>query len=306
MSHSTDVSYAVTTDASTPVNTWITNAATLSSSFVSVRRQAGTLINPVDLSTSQKTAPVQVSSHESVSYTLLLRNSGVQRANEATLDDPIPSHTSYVLGSLACSSGDCNYDMAGTAVRWSGSIAPSETVTLTFAVHLSEFLADRTPITNTATLEDGYGSTHELRAVTLARTANLSSSFKQAVPETVAAGETVTYTIYVHNSGVIDTVGEVHDALPDELTYVAGSLSCGTGACQYDAGVITWEGAVRQRSMVPIRFQAMVPANVLPGQQLTNVATVRDRTTGQSRTISATVHVPGQMFYLPFVARNAP
>ena len=53
------VSYAVTVDASTPDNTWITNTATLSSSFVSVQRAAGTLIDPVDLSASTKRRPLR-------------------------------------------------------------------------------------------------------------------------------------------------------------------------------------------------------------------------------------------------------
>jgi uncharacterized repeat protein (TIGR01451 family) len=309
MGHDTDVSYAVTVDASTPGNTWITNTATLSSSFVSVQREAGTLIDPVDLSTSTKSAPVQVTASESISYTLLLHNTGVGPASEATLDDPIPPHTTYAPGSLACSSGACTYSGIDQVVRWSGSIAPSGTVTLTFAVTLTESLADRTPITNTATLEDGYGSTHTLRAVTLARTPDLSGSFKQAVPGTVSDGGTVTYTIYVHNAGVIDTVGEVRDALPPELTYVPDSLSCGAGACSYDEGVITWEGAVRGKSVVPVRFQATVSAATLPGQQVTNRATVRDRTTGQSFSISASARIPGmahRTFYLPIAAKDTP
>ena len=307
MGHSTDVSYAVEIDRSTPTNTWITNTATLSSSLVTVQRRAGTLINPVDLSSSRKTAPAQVTEGERVPYTLLLSNTGLQPANRATLDDPIPPHTAYLPGSLACSSGACTYSAADQAVRWSGGIAPGETVTLSFAVASTGFLADRTPIANVATLENGYGTTHTLRAVTLIRTSDLSGSFKQAVPERVEAGATVTYTIHVHNAGIIDTVGEVHDVLPAGLTYVPDSLSCGAGTCRHDAGVITWEGPVRGRSMVPIQFQATLPAYAWPGQRITNAATVGDRATGQSYWIAATVRLPGlarQTLFLPFVAKD--
>ena len=104
----------------------------------------------------------------------------------------------------------------------------------------------------------------------------------------------------------MDTTAEVHDALPGELTYVPGSLSCGIGACRYDAGAITWEGAVRGKSMAPIRFQATVSADAWPGQQITNAATVHDRTTGQSHAVAATVRLPGaarQTFFLPIVPR---
>jgi uncharacterized repeat protein (TIGR01451 family) len=309
MGNSTDVSYAVDVDASAPSNTWITNTATLASSFITVQRRAGTLINPVDLSTSHKAAPSEVKSGEAVPYTLLLRNTGLYAATGATLSDPIPQHTAYVAGSLACSSGSCNYDTTGEAVRWSGDIAPGGTVMLSFDVALTGLLPDRTPITNTATLEDGYGHTRTLQAVTLARAPDLSGSFKQAAPELVNAGGTVTYTIYVRNSGLVDTTATVQDILPAELTYVSGSLSCGTGTCGYESGVVTWTGAAGSQSMVPIRFQATVPNDVWPGQRIANVATVVDRTTGQSHSVRATVQLPGPsyrtMLYLPFATHDA-
>jgi uncharacterized repeat protein (TIGR01451 family) len=308
MGHSTDISYAVTVDESAPNNTWITNTATLASSFITVQRRAGTWINPVDLSASHKAAPPEVASGEALPYALYLQNTGLHAATGATISDPIPPHTAYMPGSLACSSGSCTYDTAGQAVRWSGDIAPNGTVTLSFAVTLTNLLPDRTPITNTATLEDGYGHTRTLQAVTIARTPDLSGSFKQASPETVDAGEAVTYTIYVRNSGVVDTTAEMYDALPAGLTYVPDSLSCGTGTCRYASGAVTWTGAVGGTSMVPIQFRAKVPTDGWPGQRIVNAATVVDRTTGQSHSTSATVRLPGasrQMLYLPFVTQDA-
>jgi hypothetical protein len=102
-------------------------------------------------------------------------------------------------------------------------------------------------------------------------------------------------------------VGEVRDVLPAGLTYVPGSLACGIGVCRYEAGVITWEGPVRSRSAVPIRFQATLPAQAWPGQQIINAATVRDRTTGQSYWIAATVRLPGlarRTLLLPLLAKD--
>ncbi len=309
MGHSADLSYAVAVDESAPTNTWITNTATLASSYVTVERQASTLVNPVDLSTSSKTAPSQVETGQALPYALHLRNTGARSATGATLGDPIPPHTAYVSGSLACSSGSCDYDTTGQAVRWSGDIAPSGTVTLSFALSLTELLPDGTPITNTATLEDGHGGTHTLQAVTMARAPGLSGSFKRAAPETVGAGEIVTYTIYVRNLSVVETTAEMRDVLPAGLSYVPGSLSCGTGTCRYESGVVTWTGTAQGESMVPIQFQATVSANARPGQQITNAATVRDRRTGLSYATTATVRLPGvarQTLYLPFVTKNAP
>jgi uncharacterized repeat protein (TIGR01451 family) len=305
MGHSADLSYAVTVDTSTPTNTWVTNTATLASSYVTIERYASTLINPADLSTSYKEAPAETAAGREMSYALTLRNAGTRPAGEAKLSDPIPPHTTYVPGSLACSSGVCDYDEPEKAVRWSGGIAPSGTVTLSFAVTVTDFLADRTPITNVATLEDGYGHAHKLQAITLARTSDLSGSLKQVAPGTAGPGEVVTYTIYVRNAGVVDTATELHDALPAELTYVPGSLSCGTGACHYDAGVVTWQGIAHGESVVPIRYRATVSTAARSGQRIVNRATVIDRMTGQSIAIEAAVQLPGPNWrdiYLPFVA----
>jgi uncharacterized repeat protein (TIGR01451 family) len=210
-------------------------------------------------------------------------------------------------GSLACSSGTCSYDTAGQAVRWSGGIAPGGTVTVSFATALTGQLPDRTPITNTATLENGYGSTYELQAVTLARTSDLSGSHKQAQPEVVEAGQVVTYTIHVYNAGMVETTAELYDPLQGALTYVPGSLACGTGNCRYDGGTVIWTGTVRGQSMVPIRFQARVPAAARPGEQIVNRAKVTDQATGQSFWIAAAVRLPGpqwQKIYLPFATKN--
>ena len=93
MGHSTDVSYAVAVDESTPTNTWITNTATLSSSFITVQRQAGTLINPVDLSTSHKTAPAQVASRESTTlYAALAEHRHTAGQQGDARRSPPPTH----------------------------------------------------------------------------------------------------------------------------------------------------------------------------------------------------------------------
>jgi hypothetical protein len=116
-------------------------------------------------------------------------------------------------------------------------------------------------------------------------------------------------TLHVHNAGVIDTEAEVHDALPTDLTYVPDSLSCGAGVCQYSAGVITWEGTVRGKSVVPIQFQATMPDKGWPGQRFTNRAIVHNRTTGRSHETTATVRLPGdvrQTVFLPLVSRERP
>ncbi len=162
-----------------------------------------------------------------------------------------------------------------------------------FAVTLTTPLPDRTPVTNMASLNDGYGNLYDLEAVFLARNSDLSASFKQVHPTQGRPGDTVTYTVYVHNAGAVATTGEVGDELPPELTYETGSLLCGTGSCGEASGVITWTGMVAPRSMVPVRFRATVPAGAAQGDLIVNTATVTDTVWNTGYQVLAPVTVVG-------------
>jgi uncharacterized repeat protein (TIGR01451 family) len=212
------------------------------------------------------------------------------RTTPSTTSTTCPPNTAYVPDSLFCavpgtlvySSGSRGY-ISGV-ITWTGDLAPGDLVSLTFAITLTAPLPDRTPVTNTARLEDGHGHLHDLEAVFLARSFDLSDSSKQVTPEEVGIGGTITYVVNVYNSGAISTTGEMQDALPPELTYVPGSLACGppgtviydSDACGCASGVITWTGALAPRETVLVRFQARVAAGDSPHEPITNTAVITD------------------------------
>jgi len=305
---SADVVFAVTTNTSLPVNARVTNTATITGPFNTVQRSTDTLINPVDLSNSRKEATSHTTTGERVSYHLSLENTGLLPANSARLADPIPSHTAYVPGSLRCSSGICNYTPETTMVNWGGAIESNSLVSLTFDVILVASLPDMTPVTNTATLQDGYGGTYNLQTVSWVRAPSLADSFKEVDPGTAHYGDALTFTVYVRNSGVADALAEMQDVLPVELTYVPASLTCGTGSCDYTGGVITWEGTAPAQSMVPIQFQATAPGDGYYARQIVNTARITNRTTSAIHTVSATVLLRSPLewqVYLPIITRDA-
>jgi len=193
-------------------------------------------------------------------------------------------------------------------VTWTGDIVPGGQVILTFAVTLTTLHPDRTPVTNVASLNNGYRTLYSLEAVFLARSSDLATSFKQVDPVQVEPGGTVTYTVYVHNSGGGNVVSQMRDVLPPGLTYKSGSLVCGTGSCAYASGVVTWTGTIASRSMVPVRFQATVPAGIAHGTLITNTAVVTDvaRGAGYPIPVMITVIKPSGLYeiYLPLVMRN--
>jgi uncharacterized repeat protein (TIGR01451 family) len=193
----------------------------------------------------------------------------------------------------------------GLAVLFSrpGTV-PVYSAGISFAVMLATALPEGTPVTNTATLDNGYGDVYDLEAVFLARGSDLSGSFKQVAPGEVEAGDTVTYTVFVRNVGGGAAMGEMRDKLPPELSYETGSLVCGTGSCSHTSGVITWAGTLGPRSMVPVRFRATVQAGAGGGGVITNTAVVTDVGCGIGYPVAAGVRSIRHDIYLPLVMRN--
>ena len=180
----------------------------------------------------------------------------------------------------------------------------SDSATVSFDVTLTAVLLHGTPVINVATADNGYGNLYDLEAVFLARSSDLSASFKQADPGEVAPGDTVTYTVYVHNAGGGPTTGEMRDELPPQLAYEPGSLVCGTGACSHASGVISWAGPLGPRSMVPVRFRATVLAGGGGSGVITNTAIVTDANWGTSYLASVGVRSGLYGVHLPVVMRN--
>jgi uncharacterized repeat protein (TIGR01451 family) len=300
-----ELTFSARTDESLANNTWLTNTASLSSSLSSVQRTAGTLINPIDLTTSTKTTDkLFAEPGQQVTYELLLNNTGQVPAEGVTLVDPIPAYTAYEPNSLSCTSGVCSYAEQENEIHWLGDIADGGQVALRFAVRVASVEHDDMPIVNVATLREAAGQEHELRAVLAARTSDLSRSSKEADSERVDYEEVLTYTIRVQNAGQVDTTAIMRDHLPAELTYVPDSLSCTSGSCAYTDGTIAWQGALAGQTSVPIQFQVRAPDPTYPEAWLVNTAVLTDTDRDRVYTLRSQVRLgdaPDWTLYLPLV-----
>lgn len=102
---------------------------------------------------------------------------------------------------------------------------------------------------------------------------------KMAEPEAVAPGDVITYTVVVMNDelGGADpgTSVVLTDSIPAHTTYISGTASSGA---QYDAAAdrITWAGAVPQGLSIAVSFQVRVDDYTPAGEDIENVALVRD------------------------------
>jgi len=109
---------------------------------------------PVDLRNSQKTVDASTGLEgETLTYEIVLENSGDADTGLLTLSDPVPTNTTYVAASLIWSSGSANYVSATETISWTGMITGNTSVTLSYQVRVNFNIHDLpSDVINTATV----------------------------------------------------------------------------------------------------------------------------------------------------------
>ncbi|MEU8007886.1 hypothetical protein AB0B66_42580 [Catellatospora sp. NPDC049111] len=134
----------------------------------------------------------------------------------------------------------------------------------------------------TTIISKGAGTT---RAVARAQLADLAIT-KVGTPETVLAGEEITYTITVTNSGAPALRVGVTDVLPAGVEFLASSIPC-----QNNAGTLTCGlGPMATGQTIQLVIQVRVPAS-FTGLTLTNTATVTSPQDETDSTATVTTRV---------------
>jgi len=105
------------------------------------------------LSTSTKSATPETVVGESIAYTIHVINNGAGPANNATLTDPLPPGTTYVIGSVSCTSGTCSYNAGLNQIEWGGVVPVGGNITISFQAD-TDGIACGTSVVNTATISD--------------------------------------------------------------------------------------------------------------------------------------------------------
>jgi uncharacterized repeat protein (TIGR01451 family) len=237
---------------------------------------------------------------EVLTYAITLTNAGLTGIPAASLWDTIPAGTEYVPGSLT---GEATYDEAASQIRWSGSLEVGEERAFTFSVTTDARSPDGTVVTNTVSVDDGFGTLIQRSVHTALRGPDLSWSVKLADTGIADAGKVVTYTIRLRNVGGGAAAAEITDVLPPEITYVPGSLWASGGEANYSDGVVTWRGEVIPSGMVLVRFGARLREDLKPGTKIRNIVTITDQS-GQWHVRSSRVWVNPVRSYLPVVFKR--
>jgi uncharacterized repeat protein (TIGR01451 family) len=181
-----------------------------------------------NFSASTKTGPLYARPGDRITYIIVAVNTGDAIPN-VTLTDTLPAGVVYVPGSCTYDTGlaiwPCDAPpTAPTYTLWRQNFATDHRITTTFAVTVMAGTLSP-PLTNRADLT-WIGGQHELTATTAVVSAipDFTTSYKVGTPK-ADAGQTVTYTIVVINSGDPVTGVVLSDPLPAGLSFAN---------CRYD------------------------------------------------------------------------
>ncbi len=126
---------------------------------------------------------------------------------------------------------------------------------------------------------------------------SLIGSDMQAGPVTPAAGDLVTYTITLKNSGpALDSV-VLTNTLPADVTYF-GNLSASAGTAVPTGSGVNWSGSVSGNGLVTIQYAVTVNGSVTNPTLILNEAVVNDGM-GNLHDLSALIIANGESVYLP-------
>ena len=186
---------------------------------------AGTKILRPALDIAKKASASEARTGETVTFSVVVSNAGSGAAEDVVVIDTLPEGLRYVSaealdGTIASEDGTITWTIAYLAADADAEmivkaqvVAASGTVTNSAAIQSENGVGFEHPTTDTADVEVKNPS------LTIAKEADVSEAY---------AGDTVTYTIAVENTGgapAVDIV--VSDMLPDGLKYVGCEASSG-------------------------------------------------------------------------------
>jgi len=229
-------------------------------------------------------------------------NNATFEATDLALNDVLPAST--VFKSISAPAGwTCTtppIDQTGTVACKTLSLPKATTADFTLVVGVKPTTTPGT-ISNTATISSSSGDTNAANDSATATTtvnsqADLSIS-KSDSPDPVFAGNQLTYTVTVSNSGPGGAAGvTVTDTLPSGLTYVSDSAGCSLAASTLTCSLSTIAAGASKSvtivTKVPPGYLSGIPASTATISNTASVSTTStDPNAGNnSVTIQTTVN----------------
>ncbi|WP_314147272.1 hypothetical protein [uncultured Leifsonia sp.] len=217
---------------------------------------------------------------QKVTYTVTVKNTGAwayTAANPATFSDDL----SKVLDD-ATYNGDATggATVNGNTLSWSGPLAAGATQTITYSVTVDSPDAGDKTLTNAVVPGDNGGVCDPDASCTTTTEVQSFSVTKTADATDVIPGDTITYTITVKNTGIVDYTAADPATFSDDLSAVLDDATYNndaTGGATYTAPTLSWSGALAAGDTETITYSV----------------TVNDPVTGDSHLDNTVVTPPG-------------
>ena len=296
-----DISYRVVLAEGLPINTWISNTATIyERSVLMAEPTAEVWVNPVDLSTSSKIAHTdELPAGSPVTYTITLRNSGLTSADHVVMTDALPAELELVTETLTGGT----WDHENRTVFWQGALPPKAEQEISFQAQVLPSLVKGGWVTNTALLDDGHGVVIERAAVVKVLRGDLSTSDMSAGSSFTVPGGWVIYTFRLINTGEIG-IGATLSCTPAARLIVApDTLYATAGDVSLAGQTLTWRGSIVPHGMVIVRFSATVSKDA-PLQTITSEALLVDDAGAETTLRAAVTVIEGEYTFFPLICER--
>ena len=237
---------------------------------------------------------------DTVNYTVVVTNSGPTdfiAAEPATATDGLSDVLDDAVYNDDVSATSGSVQVVGDLLSWSGPLASGDSATITYSVTLES--GGDGEVTNTACVPNpGEEPTCDsANPLLLPRLTIDKSASTLTLP---AVGDPLTYTVVMTNVGpgnyTIADPASFSDDLSevlDDATFDGGSLSATTGAAQYAAPTVSWEGALAAGDSATITYTVIYTGVATGDQQLNNSACMPAIDIAPGAEACDTVGVPG-------------
>ncbi|MDX3386646.1 GEVED domain-containing protein [Streptomyces niveiscabiei] len=211
-----------------------------------------------------------------LTYTVTLKNTGTADYAGATFTDDLTKvlDDATWLNRTTASTGTVSY--AAPKVTWTGDVPQGQSETVTYAVEVDDPDTGDKQINNSVVGPPGsnceQGSTDSRCTADIPGVPELHITKTQS-PATPTAGQKVTYTVTVDNTGTADYPNAT---FTDDLTDVIDDAAYGndanatTGTASYTSPKVSWTGDVPAGQTATITYSATVNNPDTGNQQLAN------------------------------------
>lgn len=206
---------------------------------------------------------------DTLTYTVVMTNSGNAAANNVVLIDPIPVGTTYVAGSVT---GNVTFTgTPATGLTLTAPIPAGGSATITYKVLVGSTVPAINPIPNTAAVKYTYtvdpakpnGVTASGTSNTVkTQVSNATLTAKKVADKAIAyIGDVITYQVAVANTGNVPASNVIFsDPVPNGTTYVTGSLAASVTFTGSPLTTIHLTNPIAPGESVSLTYQVLVTA----------------------------------------------